>query len=533
MPKRKSPFARKFLRHWKLGAAALAVLALGALLAGWATRREDRRMREELLEQTRRMAQTIPLDRLKVLHGNRDDEQKPEYRRLKSQLMAAQQIDPDWEWIYLMGRRGNDAVYFQMDSEAYDAPDPSPPGQVYPEASPTLHAVFDQRTAATEGPIPDRWGVWVSAFVPLVDPKTDRLVTVVGIDVEASRWRAQVLRAGIVPALATAALLIILLAGYGLERRRKRPAGNRRRPWRYLEAVLTICAGATLTLTAGWVAERIEAQHRREAFAALAQIKSERILDAFMNLRHSELEGLARFIEGSEVVTVQEFRSYAQHLTHVPEVMAWAWVPAVEAADRAVFEQSIRDAGWQGPAYRIWETDETGQRVSAAERPVHYPIGYVEAATSFSKYGLAPGRDLAAIGAIRDLLEAAEENGLVCATDALPPLPGATGRHTQILVFRPVRHNGDRNKPKGFALAAVDPQVFLRSFLGESPEENRQVALDLLQLHLGEAPRPIAAIAAAGSPAGTPARLTDPWTLSRPIIAFGKTYAVAVRPSAA
>ena len=117
-PKRRSPFGRVFFHRWKPGTAALALLVLGAMLAGWSIRREDRRMREEFLEQTRRMAQTIPLDRLKVLNGNRADEQKPEYRRLKSQLMAAQQIDPDWEWIYLMGRRGNGAVYFQMDSEA-------------------------------------------------------------------------------------------------------------------------------------------------------------------------------------------------------------------------------------------------------------------------------------------------------------------------------------------------------------------------------------------------------------------------------
>ena len=532
-PKRRSPFGRVFFHRWKPGTAALALLVLGAMLAGWSIRREDRRMREEFLEQTRRMAQTIPLDRLKVLNGNRADEQKPEYRRLKSQLMAAQQIDPDWEWIYLMGRRGNGAVYFQVDSEAYDAPDPSPPGQFYTEASPALHGVFDARVAATEGPTADRWGTWVSAYVPVIEAKTDRLITVVGIDIEASHWRAQVLRAGLVPALATLALLVILAAGDRLERRRRQPAGARRQPWRHLEAGLTVCTGLVLTLTTAWVAERIETYHRREAFAALAQIKSERILDAFMSLRHSELEGLARFIEGSEEVTVQEFRRYARHLTQVPEVVAWAWVPAVETADRSAFEQSIREGGWQGPEYRIWETDGAGQPVPAAERPVHYPICFVESAASLLKYGLMPGRDLAASDAVRRLLETAEQDGLICATDVLPPLSGAAGPQTQILVFRPVRKIADRGMPKGFAMAAVDPQAFLRSFLGEAPEENRQVALNLLVLRPGEAPRSIAASAAKGVPGQLPARLTDPWTLTRPILAFGKTYGVAVRPAAA
>ena len=517
-------------RYW-LAAAVLVLLAGGAALAGWAIRREDRQMREALLQQTRRVAQTLPLDRLKVLHGNRSDEPRPEYRRLKQQLMAAQQIDPDWEWIYLMGRKTGGAVYFQMDSEAFDAPDPSPPGQLYTEASSVLHAVFDTRIAATEGPLPDRWGVWVSAFVPLVDPKTGRLITVVGIDVEASTWRWKTLRAGIVPLLATAALLAILLTGYRLERKRKKIVGRARRPWRHLEAALSASAGLVLTATAAWVAQSIETIHGQESFVALAEIKSERILDAFLTLRNSEIEGLARFIEGSESVTVREFRRYARHLIHVPEVVAWAWVPAVESAKKAEFEQYVRDAGWQGAEYRIWETDGAGATIPAADRPVHYPIYYVESAEALSKYGLTPGRDLAASDAIRTAMEEAEATGLIGATDLLPSLPGASSQKTQILMFRPVRETPNRSLPRGFAMAVVDPQAFLRSFLGENPEENRQVTMDLLILKAGAAPQRIAAIAAPDSSDAPPERLADSWTLTRPIIAFGKTYAVAVRPS--
>ncbi|MGD9611767.1 MAG: PAS domain S-box protein [Kiritimatiellia bacterium] len=517
----------------RLGVLLLAVFALGAALANWAYRREDRRLRDELLEQTRRMAETIPLDRLRVLHGNRTDEQKPEYRRLKEQLMAAQQVDPDWEWIYLMGRRKNDVVYFQMDSEAYDAPDPSPPGQFYPEASPLLHEVFDKRIATTEGPVADRWGTWVSAFVPLVDPKTDRLVTVVGIDVEASTWRGKALRATRVPLLATAALLLLLATGSRLLGQRKTHSERFRRCcWRHLEAMLAAAIGLVLTLTATWIARRIETTHAREAFGALAQIRTERILDAFLSLRRSELEGLARFIDGSEEVTSREFQRYARHLIRVPEVVAWAWVPVVEGAQRAAFEQAVRDAGWQAPEYRLWDADAAGQPVPAAERPRHYPIYHVESGEALSKYGITPGRDLAAIPAIRETIEAAVQNDLITATAVLPPLPGATSQRNQFLVFRPVRKILPRGQPVGFAMASVDPQSFLRSFLGENPEENMQVALDLLSLRPGEAPRRIAAIAPPEFSANPPPRLTGDWTISRPILAFGRAYAVAVRPTA-
>jgi len=185
----------------RLVAALLAVLLLGLLAVRWAVRRHDHFLREELLRKTYIVAQAVPLDRVLALKGDRSDEERTEYRRLKTQLITAAQIEPAWKWIYLMGRNADGEVFFQMDSEAFDAEDPSPPGQVYPEASPLLHRVFETGAAATEGPLPDRWGVWVSAFVPLKDAASGRLVTVVGVDIEAGTWRLQTWRAGLVPGL--------------------------------------------------------------------------------------------------------------------------------------------------------------------------------------------------------------------------------------------------------------------------------------------------------------------------------------------
>jgi PAS domain S-box-containing protein len=515
-----------------LGAAVLGILLFGAFFTFWSVRREDRQMREDLLQQTRLLSQTIPIDQLKVLYGNTSDEQKPEYRRLKAQLMAAVQINPSWKWIYLMDRRKNGVVYFQVDSEAYDAPDPSPPGQTYEEASPVLQGVFDTRISATEGPIPDRWGTWVSAFVPMVDPKSGRLATVVGIDIDAGTWRGHAARAGAVPVLFTLSLLTLLLSAYWLRGRKVDAGGRIRRRWRHLEGTVAMLAGLVLTLTTVWLARLIEVRHLKEAFASQANIKTGRILEAFLTLRNSELEGLARFIEGSEEVTANEFRGYARHLIRVPEVLAWAWVPLVKEEHRGAFEQQVRDAGWQGPDYRIWDADPAGEPVPAAAREIHYPIYFVNTSESLLQYGITPGRDLGAIDSIRTTLEEAVKTGLMSATDVLPPLPGAAGRRTQILVFRPIYGPGTHRSFQGFAMAAVDPEIFLKAFLGENPEENRQVSLDLLELRGGKPPEPIASIAARDDVQAIPSPLTGPWTLTRPVLAFGKTYAVATRPTA-
>ena len=69
--------------------------------------------------------------------------------------------------------------------------------------------------------------------------------------------------------------------------------------------------------------------------------------------------------------TPEERQRYARHLIRVPEVVAWAWVPVVEAAQRAEFEQAVRDAGWQAPEFRLWDADAAGQEQQADQQGWH------------------------------------------------------------------------------------------------------------------------------------------------------------------
>lgn len=520
------PFSPDIRKRVLLAAAMLGLAALGAGFAGWAIRRVDLDLRAELLLQTQHIAQALPIDCLQALRGDRTDLDRPEYHRLKEQLRAAQQIGPDWEWIYLMNRQKNGTVFFQLDSEDYDVEDPTLPGQTYEEASPLLQQVFAARITAIEGPLPDRWGVWVSAFVPLTDPTTGQLLTVVGIDVDAATWRGRTYRAGLLPAAVTVLLLVILLVGA----RPRRNTGRRQsRPWRHREAALTCAVGLILTLAGVWIARLIEARHQQEIFRSLVQIKAERIREEFLRLHYSELEGLARFFESSQEVQVQEFRRYAKHLAQGPEVLAWCWIPAVPEEGRRAFEQEILATGWRD--FRLWETGAGGQAQAAASRPMHYPVLFIEPADSRARTGLAPGYDLAGHESIRTVLESATASVMATATGLLPSLPGAATPASLILAVRPVFDTLGRRTIRGFVLAALAPQAFL-SARSETPGEYGNVLMDLLLLRPHQPPAVLASHAPAGQAQTPPAALTGPWTLTAPLLAFNHTYAVMVRPAA-
>jgi len=111
--------------------------------------------------------------------------------------------------VYLMHQNAQKQIYFLIDSSPKSSELYIVPGTVYSEASPVTREVFVTRQIATDGPVADRWGVWVSALVPHVLP--DQSVVVVGIDIEASQWNKTLWKSAIIPLLATLTFLGLML----------------------------------------------------------------------------------------------------------------------------------------------------------------------------------------------------------------------------------------------------------------------------------------------------------------------------------
>ena len=156
---------------WMAGAAAM-VLIVGALFVWWMAVHTDKEMRSDLLQQTRLLAQTINIERIKDLAGDQSDLDNPSYLRIKKQLSDIHSANPQCRFLYLMGRKPDGTIFFFVDSEPASTKDYSPPGQIYEEVSEGLRKVFARHSATTEGPITDRWGTWFSGLIPIHNPQT-------------------------------------------------------------------------------------------------------------------------------------------------------------------------------------------------------------------------------------------------------------------------------------------------------------------------------------------------------------------------
>ena len=551
----------------RTSAALLAILVAGALSTWWTVTRADREMRADLLQQTR-LASDLNAERIRALSGTAADLDKPEYHQLKGQLAAFRSANPQCRFIYLAGRRSDGTIFFYMDSESAGSKDYSPPGQTYEEASEALRGVFAARTETVEGPCTDRWGTWVSALVPIIDPRTvvdgvatpdearamalkavdfyrkngrERLpkevnkttyvqsaddliicsgayrgdgpaIAVLGIDIDAVAWNRMLADAALTPALLTLALAAILLIGSALLTRRSR-LGGAARPWmRHLEAALAVAAGLAITLFAAWMVRDSEIHERGDAFAQLASGRTEAIARRLHNLRDTELEGLAHFYEHSaEVPSPGEFRQYAEFLTKDPMVQAWEWIPAVPAADKERFEAEARAAGLNG--FEIWQKDAQGNRDPAAGRAVYYPVlQMVPVADNERVLGYDLGSDPVRLAAI----EAAARTGLPACTDPTTPVQDS-GTQKGMLVCRPVFSSDNPGRLRGFAVGV------LRMGTLRIAAADNSARMELSLLRQDAAPELLA------TAWGTDVPPTTGLAATRPVLVFGKVFAVTAR----
>ena len=170
MRKKQPPSPKHRHTPWLL-VACICILFTGALLSFWKFSQVEQQMKTALLQQAQLTASAIDVKNLEALSGTEADLSKPEYQRIKSQLKALQQNTPGSRFIYLMGRNTTGQVFFFVDSEPAESPDCSPAGQLYQEASGGVLRAFSKHQENVEGPYTDRWGTWISAFVPITDQR--------------------------------------------------------------------------------------------------------------------------------------------------------------------------------------------------------------------------------------------------------------------------------------------------------------------------------------------------------------------------
>ena len=142
------------------------------LFAGWAVLRADHQLRVELLQQARLVAQTVNIERIQTLTGTLADIESPDYRRLKEQFTGLCSGNPQWRFLYLLGRKADGSVFFHVSSRPQGPKHDEGPGKILEQVPDAYRHVFEIKDSVATGPYTDKRGAWISMLVPIHDTAT-------------------------------------------------------------------------------------------------------------------------------------------------------------------------------------------------------------------------------------------------------------------------------------------------------------------------------------------------------------------------
>ena len=180
------------IKQKKMG---ILILIVSILLSGfylWFSWRRYQGIAEaEAITLAKSLNATMHFEHIKTLSGGPEDLDKEDYTLVRNSLMRLVKTANPAYFAYILGLRGGKIV-FLADSEPADSSDYSPPGQIYTEASEEIFTPFHTGKTVLTKPYTDRWGTWVSALVPMIEPGSQTVTAVFGMDYSAAEWFSRI-----------------------------------------------------------------------------------------------------------------------------------------------------------------------------------------------------------------------------------------------------------------------------------------------------------------------------------------------------
>lgn len=211
----------RILRKYRRPIAVAAILLVGVVAGRWGWVQAERDLRGALMHEAIRCAAAFDAGELRAFAASPADVEAPGYPQIKARLKRFRQVDAlvRFAYIFRVAPTAGEVV-FLADSEPEDSADLSLPGDDYPEAagSPGLQEILRTGLPATEGPLADEFGIWVTGYAPIADAE-GIVREIVGLDIAAHDWRQRLWLAALQRAFYAWFLLGLPLAGFIVTRR--------------------------------------------------------------------------------------------------------------------------------------------------------------------------------------------------------------------------------------------------------------------------------------------------------------------------
>ncbi len=467
------------------------------------------------------IAQTIDPEQVKALSFIIDDKIVPEFQRIRKQMIAYGHFMGSRR-IYSVAER-NGSLFWGPENRDEKAPLAFPPGTVYEQPKSELRDVFRTAQSVVVGPYREQYGSFVSGFSPVADPRSGRVLMVVGVGIPAEQWKAANASARLQAILLTLAPVVILLGGLSLMHWRRRFLADKPAWWlRHTETLLTAVLGLGLSAILALGVNDVEKRRIQNDFHRLSEDKVRILSEAFREF-DKDLASIARFLACNLKVSSQEFESFVGPLAWSSGVQAWEWIPLVPSGEKEDFEERMCRQGFE--AFKLFERNVAGEKVPVSRRLEYFPVTYM---APLEGNMAAAGFDLGSEPVRRKALDEALRTMLPAAT--APVTLVQERRQKGMLILHPVLNDGDK-RPLGFALCVLRSQSVLERALATGDGTDSHIAVDLVDLGGDGAPDLIASVPECkGENACTAFPKRDGYSSAYPMFISGRSLAIVAHP---
>jgi len=182
-------------------------------------------LKKELLEKTEIVHSSINTDDIKTLTGTASDYLLPEYQRLLKQLTQnLERFDFGHKNLYVMTETADHDIIFIIDLErtalTHEVISLSSVGEIYHETEYIRKNIYDNPEPApfVEGPFQDKFGIWISAIVPITDTDSGEVLAIVGIDYISTQWKWTIARKMFYPVSLFILLFFLVVLAYKISK---------------------------------------------------------------------------------------------------------------------------------------------------------------------------------------------------------------------------------------------------------------------------------------------------------------------------
>ncbi len=231
--------------------------------------------------------------------------------------------------------------------------------------------------------------------------------------------------------------------------------------------LITVLVASSVTAAIFWQIRKAQLDGFRSEFDTIVSMQSAlltRRLDQCLLVTTS----LGHFLAADPNIDSPAFHAFAApFVANQKSLQALEWAPRLSAAQRALFEQQIRQSGIGN--FRITDLDASGHLVPAGQRDAFYPLLYVE---PLGPNKPATGFDLGSDARLRAALDQARDTGEPAVTERITLLQ-VPPQQSGFLVFVPVYRHGlpagtvteRRAALAGFAVAAFETRDVISTAL--------------------------------------------------------------------